>query len=163
MDKVGLKAVNLHEGIENTLLILNHRLQDKITIVKEYGKLPPVECHGAELNQVWMHLLTNAMDALESLPSTQNPQITITTQTLNSQEVAIQIADNGVGIPDTVQSKIFDPFFTTKPVGKGTGLGLSICYQIIQHHGGEIQVNSKVGKGTQLQVILPIQFFDSSS
>ena len=163
LDETGIKAVNLHEGIENTLLILNYRLQDKITLVKEYGELPPVECHGAELNQVWMHLLTNAIDAFESSTSSQNPQITITTQTLNPQEVAIQITDNGVGIPNKVQNKIFDPFFTTKPVGKGTGLGLSICYQIIQQHGGEIQVNSQVGKGTQLQVILPVQFLDFSS
>ena len=163
LDETGIKAVNLHEGLDNTLLILNHRLQNKITLVKEYGKLPPVECHGAQLNQVWMHLLTNAIDAFESSTSSQNPQITITTQTLNSQEVVIQITDNGVGIPEKVQSKIFDPFFTTKPVGKGTGLGLSICYQIIQHHGGEIQVNSQVGKGTELQVILPVQFFHPSS
>ena len=163
LDEVGIKAVNLHEGMENTLLILNHRLQNRITIVKEYGELPPVECHGAELNQVWMHLLSNAIDALDSLTSSQHPQITITTQLINSQEVAIQIADNGVGIPEKVQSKIFDPFFTTKPVGKGTGLGLSICYQIIQQHGGEIQVNSQVGKGTHLQIILPVQFLDSFS
>ncbi|MEH2051707.1 GAF domain-containing sensor histidine kinase [Nostoc sp.] len=139
-DEADKKQVDIHEGIENTLLILHHRWKDNgigldISIVKEYGKLPLVDCYPGQLNQVFMNILTNAIDALEesmvSIRTNHKPQIRICTEILDSKFVVIRIADNGLGMAEDVRKRLFDPFFTTKPVGKGTGLGLSISYQII--------------------------------
>lgn len=154
LDEAELKEANLHEGIDSTLLILNHRLKNGIKISKEYGDLPLVACYPAQLNQVFMNMLSNAIDALEESAHPQ-PQIRIQTQ---KQEdfVVISIADNGLGIPEELYSKLFDPFFTTKPVGKGTGLGLSISYQIVEKHRGTITVDSQSGKGTQFVITIPI-------
>jgi PAS domain S-box-containing protein len=160
LDEAEVKDVDLHQGIESTLLVLNHRLQqtpgDRIEIIKEYNELPLVQCYPGQLNQVFMNLLENAIDALEK--RTEGRQIRIKTDRINSDWVAIHIADNGAGIPSLIQGKIFDPFFTTKPVGQGTGLGLSSSYQIITEvHKGKIQCHSTVGEGTKFIIQIPIQ------
>ncbi|MDR9895448.1 ATP-binding protein [Aetokthonos hydrillicola Thurmond2011] len=152
-----IKEVDLHEGIESTLLILNHKFNNEIEIVKHYRDLPRVNCYPGLLNQVFMNLLMNASDALLSEKLLINKQIIILTEKLGENQVNIKIQDNGPGILPEIQPKIFDPFFTTKPVGKGTGLGLSICYQIIQKHNGTITVSSEVGKGTEFTITLPIK------
>jgi two-component system, NtrC family, sensor kinase len=166
LDEADMKAVNIHEGINSTLMILESRLNDTtnhphITVIKEYDDLPPVECYAGQLNQVFMHLLTNAIDALEesfvSGKTTENPQISIRTQLMSDEQLIIGIADNGIGIPESVQKQIFDPFFTTKPVGKATGLGLSISYQIItEKHGGKLRCISNLGRGTEFVIAIPI-------
>ncbi|XHX77155.1 MAG: ATP-binding protein [Stenomitos frigidus ULC029] len=179
LDEAEMKPVDLHEGIENTLLILNGRLKQGIHLIKEYGSLPLVDCYPAQLNQVFMNLIANAIDALEesqnseadclmdnaqaSRLKTQSaaPSITIRTEQVDQHHVSIQICDNGPGIAPDKQAKLFDPFFTTKAVGKGTGLGLSICYQIIEKHQGAIKVVSAVGQGTTFIVLLPAQIATS--
>lgn len=170
LDEAEFKAVNLHEGIDNTLLILQHRLKEKseipaIDIIKSYGQLPLVECYPAQLNQVFMNLVANAIDALQETakPQTGNNRqvpagkICISTQVVNENSVQIVIADNGSGIPDTTKSLIFDPFFTTKPMNKGTGLGLSISYQVVtEKHHGKIWCDSTPGEGSTFVVEIPI-------
>lgn len=161
LDEADLKTVDLHEGLENTLLMLNYRLQhcrleDDIKITKRYGDLPEVECYPAQLNQVFMNVLENAIDVLSD-ESILHPEITLSTRVIDSQWVQLSIADNGPGIEAAIQSKLFDPFFTTKPIGQGTGLGLAIAYQVVQQHEGQIQVISAPGQGTTIQIELPIR------
>ncbi len=158
LDESAVKTVNLHEGIDSTLVILGHRLRannrnKSITVVKQYGQLPPIACHPSQLNQVLMNILVNAVDALSE---DEQPQIRITTD-LKGDRALIRIADNGPGIPVEIQPRILDPFFTTKPVGKGTGMGMSISYQIIaEKHGGELTFTSEVGQGTEFVIDIPI-------
>ncbi|HLO51711.1 MAG TPA: response regulator [Kamptonema sp.] len=165
------KAIDLHEGIDSTLLILQYRLKAKpdrpsIQIVRNYGQLPLVECYPSQLNQVFMNILNNAIDALEERDGQYsnaeilaNPsQIVINTQVLPNQAIGIYIADNGFGIEANLCSKLFEPFFTTKPIGKGTGLGLSISYQIIaEKHHGKIYCSSTPGQGTEFAIEIPMQ------
>jgi signal transduction histidine kinase len=171
MDEAEFKAVDIHEGIESTLLILQHRLKDKpdrpaIEVIKDYSKLPQVECYPGQLNQVFMNILVNAIDALDELDIKrtsqqieENPsQVIIRTSVVDSQSIEIAIADNAQGMTESVQSRIFDPFFTTKPVGKGTGMGMAISYQIItEKHGGKLQCFSSLGQGTNFIIQVPIQ------
>ncbi|MEC4853407.1 MAG: ATP-binding protein, partial [Jaaginema sp. PMC 1079.18] len=159
LDEADTKLVDLHEGIDNTLILLHNRLKNKINLVKKYGNLPEVECYPNQLNQVFMNLISNSIDALlES--ETSEPQIIIKTERINVNSkkwVQICFIDNGCGIPDNIQEKIFDPFFTTKPVGKGTGLGLAISYQIIvELHQGKITVETPDSGGTKFTVEIPI-------
>ncbi|MUH01412.1 HAMP domain-containing protein [Scytonema sp. UIC 10036] len=161
LDEAEVKSVDLHEGIDNTLLILSNRLKEEIEIIKKYGDLPLVECYPAQINQVFMNLLSNAIDALLGASEKFQKQIVIQTKVINSDSIKVEIRDNGVGIPLEIQNKIFDPFFTTKPVGSGTGLGLSVCYQIIEKHGGKIFVKSEPNQGTEFAVSLPIQQLNS--
>ncbi|MEA5567098.1 ATP-binding protein [Anabaena sp. UHCC 0399] len=163
LDESAFKAVDIHEGIDSTLLILQHRLKDTpeypaIQIIKNYGNLPLIECYPGQLNQVFMNILVNAIDALEEQQSRQKKnQITISTSIKDSQWVQIAIADNGSGIPEDVQSKIFQPFFTTKPSGKGTGMGMSISLQIItEKHGGKLDCFSTIGQGTEFIIQIPV-------
>lgn len=163
LDEGEKKPVDIHQGIDSTLLILQHRLKFKpkhctIEIVKEYGDLPAVECYAGLLNQVFMNILSNAIDALEEkLGNGDNPSIWIRTQVLDGNHVTIRIADNGPGMTPEVQQRLFDLFFTTKPVGKGTGLGLSISYQIIvEKHGGRLTCFSDPGVGTEFLISIPI-------
>ncbi|MEO1144963.1 MAG: ATP-binding protein [Cyanobacteria bacterium J06638_22] len=160
LDEAEMKAVNLHEGIDSTLLLLGNRLKAGITISRNYGTLPLVECYPAQLNQVFMNILNNAIDSLMECKNHIDKTIIITTDIQNSNAV-IHIQDNGTGIPKALLGKLFDPFFTTKPIGKGTGLGLSISYQIIQRHRGEIDVDSAVGVGTKFKIQIPIKKKDS--
>ncbi|MEQ8464256.1 MHYT domain-containing protein [Coleofasciculus sp. E1-EBD-02] len=161
LDEADVKPMDIHQGIENTLLILGNRLKAKenhapIEIIKQYGQLPQVECYGGQLNQVFMNLLDNAIDALDD----QSPplQITISTEVLEeTDQVRIRIQDTGSGIPEDVKTHLFDPFFTTKPVGQGTGLGLSISYQIVvETHKGTLQCFSQLGEGTEFCIDIPI-------
>ncbi len=168
-DETGYKSVDIHEGLESTLLILQYRLKDKaecaaIEIVRDYAQLPPVECAPGQLNQVFMNLLSNAIDAIEeACRQRSNPErgrLTIRTQTQEiyaEDWIEISITDTGAGIPDDIQARIFDAFFTTKPVGKGTGMGLSISYSIItEKHGGRLICKSTPGQGTEFIIQLPI-------
>lgn len=167
MDEAERKAVNIHDGIDSTLMILQHRLKAKpehsgIEIIKNYGDLPLVECYAGELNQVFMNVLSNAIDALEESLVTNpekmtSPSITIHTEQVNAHEVEIRITDNGLGMPEPVLRRLFDPFFTTKPVGKGTGMGLSISYQIVnEKHGGLLYCKSEVGGGAEFIIRIPV-------
>ncbi|MEH2300965.1 sensor histidine kinase [Nostoc sp.] len=171
LDESEFKAVDIHEGIDNTLMILQHRLKatDKspaIQIIKNYGNLSNVECCAGQINQVFMNILVNALDALEEFNTKRtyqeirdNPShITIHTSVVDLQWVKIAITDNGSGIPESIQKEIFNPFFTTKPVGKGTGMGMAISYQIItEKHGGKLEFFSTPGKGTEFVVQIPIK------
>ena len=167
LDEAEKKAVNIHEGIDSTLMILEHRFKaianrPAIKITKEYSDVPPIECYPGQLNQVFMNILTNAIDAIEeSLLKKEaqiiNPEIRVWTKFTPDKHLLIGIADNGLGIPDSYQQRLFDPFFTTKPVGKGTGLGLSISYQIIaEKHHGKLQCVSSPGKGAEFIIDIPV-------
>ncbi|MDC0835174.1 HAMP domain-containing sensor histidine kinase [Geitlerinema sp. CS-897] len=153
------KLANLHDCLDSTLLILSNRLKKGVEVVKQYGDLPLVKCYSGQLSQVFMNLVGNAIDALESLEnSTETPRITLTTEVADDERAIVRITDNGPGIPEAIQQRIFDNFFTTKPPGKGTGLGLAIAYQIItENHGGELKLSSKFGDGATFEIRLPLQ------
>lgn len=171
LDEAEKKKVDIHEGIDSTLMILQYRLKAKpehisIIVEKNYGDLPSVECYPGQLNQVFMNILSNAVDALEerdrkrSLRAIEeNPsRICIYTDGNSLDKVTIKISDNGPGIAEEVQKRMFEPFFTTKPVGKGTGLGMSISYQIIaEKHGGSLQCNSIPGRGSEFIIEIPLR------
>ncbi|RFP10948.1 hybrid sensor histidine kinase/response regulator [Duganella sp. BJB488] len=146
------QVANLHDGIDSTLNILANEIKYKADLVKEYGVLPAVECLPAQLNQVVMNLVLNAVQAI----GTQRGRITIRTG-IEAAQAWIEVADTGSGISPDILARIFDPFFTTKPIGQGTGLGLSLSYGIMQKHQGQISVNSAVGRGTTFRLQLPIQ------
>ncbi|MGB3756548.1 MAG: response regulator [Rivularia sp. (in: cyanobacteria)] len=166
-DEAEFKQVNIHEGIDSTLAILQHRLNSKtnntkIELIKEYGNLPQVECYAGKLNQVFMNILANAIDALEDVLSCEkynsSPTIKISTKLITPDKVVIRIIDNASGIPEEVQKRIFEPFFTTKPAGKGTGLGMSISHQIItEKHNGSLRCISTPGKGTEFIIEIPLE------
>jgi predicted ATPase/signal transduction histidine kinase/tRNA A-37 threonylcarbamoyl transferase component Bud32 len=164
LDEAELKKVNIHEGIDSSLLILQHRLQtthnhSEIQLVKEYGDLPKVECYAGQLNQVFMNILANAIDALEDggTNSEQPPKIWIRTKLQDNDRIQISIADNGPGITEKVRNRLFDPFFTTKAVGSGTGLGLSISYQIVVDiHKGQLYCLSEPGLGSEFVIEIPV-------
>jgi PAS domain S-box-containing protein len=192
MDEAEFKAVDLHEGIDSTLMILQNRLKARsvrtpdveyyrpaIEVIKEYGDLPLVECYAGQLNQVFMNILSNAIDAIEdgieqlalSVSNSANQRaaavapepetshtIRIQTEALNGDRIVIRLADNGPGMPELVRQRLFDPFFTTKPVGKGTGMGMSISYQIVtEKHGGTLRCLSAPGQGAEFIIEIPIQ------
>jgi signal transduction histidine kinase len=189
LDEAEMKEVDIHEGIDSTLLLLQNRLKGKpdrpsIQVIKDYGKLPLVECYAGQLNQVFMNLLANAIDALEmghgeeqqhATPNNKCPTLRIRTSigcggeeqspvpnapcpTPSSQFVVISIADTGPGMTEEVRSRIFDPFFTTKPVGKGTGLGLAISHSIVvERHGGYLTCISAPGQGAEFAIAIPVR------
>jgi PAS domain S-box-containing protein len=163
LDEAEMKPVNIHEGIDSTLLILQSRLKHEgnnpeIKIIKQYGEIPNCECYVGQLNQVFMNLLSNAIDALRmSEIKIAHPQIIIKTMINQNNKITISIKDNGIGMSEEVKAKLFDPFFTTKPVGKGTGLGLSISYQIIvEKHKGYIECISAPSEGCEFVIEIPI-------
>ena len=170
MDEAEFKSVNIHSGIDSTIMILQHRLKEKterpaIEIIKNYGNLPLIECYAGQLNQVFMNILANGIDAIEEKNLHQtfeeiqtNPnQIIIATSIINNNWLQIAIADNGIGMTEEVQKQIFNPFFTTKPVGSGTGMGMSISYQIIvEKHCGELKCFSTPNRGTEFIIQIPI-------
>ncbi|MEO1144946.1 MAG: ATP-binding protein [Cyanobacteria bacterium J06638_22] len=169
LDEAKIKYVDLHEGLDSALMILQNRLRRSgscpaIQINKRYGDLPPVECHPSQINQVFLNILNNAIDAIRDRaaahphsPSNLQPSIELHTQALEGDWVQVEITDNGAGIPYTIQSKLFDPFFSSKPVGSGTGLGLFVGYQVIvEQHGGELTFTSTPGEGSTFSIKLPI-------
>ncbi|MEM9218304.1 MAG: ATP-binding protein [Cyanobacteria bacterium P01_F01_bin.150] len=163
-DTAELKTVDIHDGIESTLMLLQHRLKlHPITIERHFGRLPFVECYASQLNQVFMNILSNGIDALDelveqkTLQSHSSPKITIST-VADSDNVCISIEDNGIGMPQTVQAQIFEPFFTTKSADKGTGIGMAISHQlIVEKHGGQIDCTSEKGIGTKFIIEIPIK------
>ncbi len=183
LDEAEMKAIDIHSGIDSTLMILQSRIKangerPEIQVIKEYSTLPLVECYAGQLNQVFMNILANAIDSLESRCANdaleeslvighallvnspeqrKNPQIRIRTEVFAGNQVTIRIADNGTGMPEKVKQRLFDLFFTTKPIGKGTGMGLSISYQIItERHGGSLQCISELGQGTEFIITIPL-------
>lgn len=170
LDETEIKSVDIHEGIESTLLLLQSRLKlrgskPEIEVLRQYGNLPLVECYPSQLNQVFMNLLSNAIDALEEMMQRQDaspassavhPTIWIQTELLEGSQLAIRIGDNGAQVPETVQKHMFDPFFTTKTVGKGTGLGLAISYQIVvEKHHGQLRCQN-LDQGVEFWVEIPL-------
>jgi signal transduction histidine kinase len=160
---------NIHSGIDSTILILKHRLKANeqrpaIEVVTNYGDLPQIECFPGQLNQVFMNILANAIDALNESSHQRsfeeikaNPNLITMTTSVSDNQVQIAIADNGTGMSESVKQKIFDHLFTTKAVGKGTGLGLAIARQIVvEKHNGSLKVNSTLGEGTEFVITLPI-------
>jgi two-component system, NtrC family, sensor kinase len=170
LDEAAMKDVDIHEGIDSTLLILQNKIKPtsdrpEIEICKQYGNLPEVYCYAGQLNQVFMNLLANGIDALDEVCVKKHragitdyqPCITIATNRLANNKVEVKIQDNGTGIPENIKSRLFDPFFTTKSVGQGTGLGLSISYQIIvDKHKGQIVCDSAIDQGTTFTITLPL-------
>ncbi|WP_242045671.1 MULTISPECIES: sensor histidine kinase [unclassified Calothrix] len=159
LEEAEAHAVNLHECIDSTLLILNNRIKKGITVERNYGDIPNIEGFAGSLYQVFMNIINNALDALEGKDNTQEAaKIAIATERQDNNWVVVRIADNGSGIPVENQAKIFETFFTTKPRGIGTGMGLSISYQIVvEKHQGQLTCKSEVGKGTEFMISLPIQ------
>ncbi|MBD1877651.1 response regulator [Coleofasciculus sp. FACHB-T130] len=171
VDEAQMKPVNIHDGLDSTLLILNNRLKSKadypgIQIVKEYGKLPPVECYAGQMNQAFINVLSSVIDALEEYDHKRSPEeihfsrstIRICTEVTDRGFVTIQIIDNGPGIAEEVRPHLFDPFFTPKTNGKSTKVGLSLTYQIVvNQHGGQMQCISAPGQGTKFIIAIPIR------
>ncbi|MCX6328602.1 MAG: ATP-binding protein [Bacteroidia bacterium] len=151
LDEDILKMADLHEGLDSTLILLHNKYKNRIEVIKNYGDIPHIECYPGQLNQVFMNLLSNAVDAIDDKGS-----ITISTS-LSDSLIKISIKDTGQGIPENIREKIFDPFFTTKGVGKGTGLGLSISQSIIEKHKGTMTYISEPGKGTEFIIVLPVK------
>ncbi len=152
LDQAPIQSVDIHEGINNTLVMLRHKLKEGIDVKRKYAEsLPNIQAYGSELNQVWTNIIDNAIDAMNG-----KGEIIIKTRK-DGEWVIVELEDNGPGIPEDIQEKIFSPFFTTKAVGKGTGLGLNISYKIIEKHSGDVKVFSKPGK-TRFQVSLPVDF-----
>jgi signal transduction histidine kinase len=149
LDEAERKPADLHEGLESTLTLAHHLLKDRITVRREFGTLPQIDCHPNQLNQVFLNLIVNAAQAIEG-PG----EITLRTRAAGA-EVSVEVADSGNGIAPENLRRIFDPGFTTKGVGVGTGLGLAICYRIVRDHGGRIEVESEVGRGSTFRVVLP--------
>lgn len=169
LDESELKSVDIHAGLDNSLMILRHRLENRleqvnIQVIRDYADLPLVECFAGSINQVFMNILTNAIDAIDEKANNQTScdnrpdQIVLRTSLRQDQWVQISIADSGSGIPEQIQPHIFEPFFTTKPVGTGTGMGMSISYQIItEKHQGKLECFSSPGKGTEFTIQIPIR------
>ncbi|HEY9762292.1 MAG TPA: ATP-binding protein [Trichocoleus sp.] len=181
LDEAEMKAVDIHEGIDVTLMILRHRFKETahrpaIEIIKNYGELPLVECYPGQLNQVFMNILANAIDALDedvekrenSTASNSNqapaPSIQIRTEALGEEWAVIRISDNGPGMPEEVMRRIYDPFFTTKEIGKGTGLGMAISYQlVVEKHRGMLKCRSQVGEETEFWIQIPVKCLPTSA
>jgi len=170
LDESAMKPVDIHAGIDSTLLILQHRLKSQdsrpeIEVIKEFGKLPLVECYASQLNQVFMNIIANGIDAIEEQhqklsvreAETKSGRIAICTGVTAQNTVRVEISDNGTGIPQAVIDRIFNPFFTTKDVGKGTGLGMSIAHSIVvEKHKGKIECISQIGCGTTFVIEIAI-------
>lgn len=164
LDEAGVKYTNLHEGIDSTLMLLQHRLKAQpqrrqIQVIRAYQNLPLIECYSGHINQVFMNIISNAIDAIEEAISSGKqfePTIIIRTGLDAQNQVKVHIIDNGVGIAATIRSRLFDPFFTTKPIGTGTGIGLAICYQIVTEiHKGSLECYSEMGQGAEFIITIP--------
>ena len=167
LDEAEMKEVNLHEGLDNTLMVVQHRWQSEdgtpqVDLEKHYGDLPPVQCYAAQLNQVFLNIIANAIDFLEAAPSSEGSKIWIRTEVTDENWVRVSIRDNGPGMSDETRSRIFDPFFSTKAIGEGTGMGLSISYQIVvERHRGRLHCHSVAGEGTEFAIEIPQRQFEN--
>jgi len=150
MDEDIIKTADIHEGLDSTLILLHNKYKDRIEIIRNYGNIPQIECYPGQLNQVFLNILTNAIDSIDN-----TGKVTITTTNIDGM-VRISIKDTGRGIPENLKEKIFEPFYTTKAVGKGTGLGLSISHGIIEKHKGSIDFESEAGAGSEFVIMLPV-------
>ncbi|MGV3763114.1 sensor histidine kinase [Parapedobacter sp.] len=157
VDEESLKFADINEGLESTLVILNSVIKENITVVKEFGALPPVECYPGKLNQVFLNIITNGIYAINEKFGGKPGGILEIQTTVDAENAVVAIRDNGVGMSDQVKEKMFEPFFTTKDVGEGTGLGMSIVYNTIKKHGGEIKVDSSVGEGVSFLIVIPLK------
>ncbi len=155
LDESELKSVDLHEGLDSTLVLLKNNIPPNVKVVREYGSLPKIECYAGKMNQVFMNILTNAFNAIKTNNKDREEMVTITTREENGLAL-ISIKDTGPGMTEKVKEKIFDPFFTTKDVGEGTGLGLSIVFSIIEKHSGRIEVITAPDKGAEFIIYLPM-------
>jgi signal transduction histidine kinase len=155
LDESDLKFVDIHEGINSTLVLLRNTMPKNVTIVQDFGELPKIECYAGKLNQVFLNIINNALNAIKMKPVQGDEKLTIPTRLMENKQVSIGIRDTGIGMTDKVKEKIFEPFFTTKDVGEGTGLGLSIVFSIIEKHHGKILVESTPGIGTEFIIYLP--------
>jgi signal transduction histidine kinase len=156
MDEDEFKEADLHAGIDSTLMLLRNKIKNRIDVVRDYGKLPYVECIPGKINQVLMNILTNASDAIEDKGT-----ITITTRH-DKDKVTISVKDDGIGMKESVRRRVFEPFYTTKATGQGTGLGLSISFGIVEKHGGTIEAQGAPGKGSEFIIKLPVKQSDKS-
>jgi len=167
LNESDVKSVNLHQGIDSTLLLLQSKMKPErhrsgIQVIKNYSDLPNITCYASQMNQVFLNLLNNAIDALEFGPGkfwheTTIPTIWIGTELTNQERVKITVKDNGMGIEEKIKPNLFNPFFTTKPVGKGSGLGLLTCYEIVvDKHQGQLTYNSQFGQGAEFIVEIPV-------
>jgi signal transduction histidine kinase len=158
LDETDINSVNINEGIESTLILLNNQIGDRINVTRNLGNIPPIECYPGKLNQVFMNILSNAIYAVTEKPLNHGtkPSIWITTAKQDSEHIKLTIKDNGVGMTPEVKAKIFDPFFTTKDVGKGSGLGMSIVFKIIEAHNGTIDVITEPNNGAEFVITLPL-------
>jgi signal transduction histidine kinase len=156
LDETDLKKADINDGLDSTLVLLNSSTNPKIEIIRQYEVLEPIECYAGKLNQLFMNVLKNAIQAVAARKYSANeaPTITITTKSIQD-DVLVSIKDNGIGMDEATKAKIFEPFFTTKDVGEGTGLGLSIVYSIIEKHDGVIEVESQPGVGTEFTIYIP--------
>lgn len=161
LDEEDFKETDLEEGLDSTLILLNSRIRNRVEIEKNYGGIPRVYCNGGKINQVFMNLMSNALDAIDERKQQEadlQAKMTISTHILNDQVVEIRIGDNGIGMDEEVKQRIFEPFYTTKDVGKGTGLGLSIVYKILQNHKAKLQLESEPKKGSIFRLHIPIRY-----
>ncbi|MGL4233374.1 MAG: sensor histidine kinase, partial [Casimicrobium sp.] len=162
LDRAKIDDFAVADGLESTLLLAKNLIKNKVEIVRDFSPVPKIKCSPSQINQVFLNIITNAVHAMPE-GRTEPGRITLSTSRAGEDQVRIDIADNGSGIPADVLPKIFDPFFTTKEIGKGTGMGLSISYKIIQEHGGKITVDTEPGVGTMFSIYLPVQAAERKS
>lgn len=156
LDESDLKSVDIHEGLNSTMVLLRNTTPQHVKVIRDFGELPKIECYAGKLNQVFLNILNNALNAIKMKPEQGDESITITTRLVDNKTVSVSIRDTGIGMTDKVKEKIFEPFFTTKDVGEGTGLGLSIVFSIIEKHFGKVVVESEPGKGAEFIIYLPL-------
>lgn len=156
LDESDLKSVDIHEGLNSTMVLLRNTTPQHVKVIRDFGELPKIECYAGKLNQVFLNILNNALNAIKMKPEQGDESITITTRLVDNKTVSIRIRDTGIGMTEKVKEKIFEPFFTTKDVGEGTGLGLSIVFSIIEKHFGKVVVESEPGKGAEFIIYLPL-------
>ncbi|MCY1523833.1 Sensor protein ZraS [compost metagenome] len=156
LDENDMKPIDLNEGLQSTLVLVRNNIPDNLTVIKEFGNLPKVECQPGKINQVFMNLVSNAIQAIKSKTTQSEEEFLTIKSWYIEQQVKISIRDTGTGMTEETKRRIFEPFFTTKDIGEGTGLGLSIVFSIIEKHKGTIEVNSKLNEGTEFIITLNV-------
>jgi signal transduction histidine kinase len=156
VDENDLKKANINEGLDSTMVLVNNLLNNRIELIKDYGDIPPIECYPGKLNQVFLNIITNAIQAINQRHGEASSGVLKIHTGRNENSIFVKVEDNGTGMDENTKKKVFEPFFTTKEVGEGTGLGMSIAYNIIKKHNGQIHINSTPGAGTEFILDLPI-------